>query len=231
MKILDIIVLLFLVLGAVIGFKKGFIKTLVSLVGTILIIVISFNLKDYVANFMIEYLPFFEFGGYFEGLTALNILMYEAVAFLVIFVILSCILGIIINITGIIEKLLNATIVLGVFSKILGAFAGLLEMLVFVYVALFAMSQFNGSSALVMESKVSTAILARTPILNSVVGESYNTMAEIYMLHDKYADSEDKTAYNVEALSIMIQYGVVDAETVQKAIDEGKLDLPGVVFY
>lgn len=231
MTLLDIIVLLLLVLGAVVGFKKGFIKSMVSLIGTILVIVIAFKLKDPIAHFMITYLPFFNFGGYFEGLTALNILMYEAIAFIFIFIILSCILGIVINISGIIEKILNATLVLGFFSKILGAIAGILETLVIVYIGLFALSQFNGSAKMVMESKVSTKILARTPILNTFAGGSYNTMVEIYTLHDKYNETEDKTAYNIEALSIMIKYRVVEASTVQHAIDEGKLDLPNVVFY
>ena len=231
MTVLDIIVLLFLLLGALIGFKKGFIKTMVSLIGIILVIVISFYLKNPIADFMIRYFPFFKFGGFFEGLTALNILMYETIAFLLVFVFLSCILGIIINITGIIEKLLNLTVVLGFFSKILGAIAGILEMLVIVYIALFALSQFSATNKLVMESKVSTKILARTPILSNVVGGSYNTIVEIYELHEKYANSEDKKAYNIEALTIMIKYGVVDASTVQKAIDDGKLDLANVVFY
>lgn len=231
MTILDIIVLLLLCLGAFIGFKKGFIKTMISLIGTILVIVISFKLKDPIANFMISYFPFFKFGGFFEGLTALNILMYETIAFLIIFIFLSCILGIIINITGIVEKILNLTVVLGIFSKILGAIAGILEMIVIVYIGLFALSQFNMTNKMVMESKVSTKILARTPILSNVVGGSYNTAVEIYTLHEKYADSEDKTAYNIEALSIMIKYHVVEASTVQVAIDKGKLDLPNVVFY
>jgi len=231
MTLLDIIVLLLLALGAIIGFKKGFIKTMVSLIGTILVIVISFYLKNPIADFAVEYFPFFEFGGYFEGLTSLNILMYETIAFLLVFVFLSSILGIIINISGIIEKLLNLTIVLGFFSKVLGAIAGILEMLVFAYVALFALSQFNGSNQMVMESDVSTRILARTPILSNVVGGSYNAIVEIYELHDKYAETEDKKAYNIEALSIMIKYGVVDNETVQKAIESGKLKVGEVVFY
>ena len=231
MTILDVVVLLFLALGAVLGFKRGFIKTLVSLIGIILVIVISFQLKNPIAGFMIKYFPFIEFGGYFEGLTALNILLYEAIAFIFVFIFLSSILGIIINITGIIEKLLNITIVLGIFSKILGAIAGVLEMLAFVYIALFAMSQFNGTNQLVMESSVSKTILARTPILSNVTAGSYAAITEIYELHEKYADSEDKTAYNIEALSIMIKYNVVEAATVQQAIDDNKLDLENVVFY
>lgn len=231
MKVLDIVVLLMLLLGAIIGFKKGFIKTMVSLVGIILVIVVSFYLKNPIADFLIRYMPFFNFGGYFEGVSALNILLYETLAFLVVFIILSCVLGIIINITGIIEKLLNVTIVLGVFSKILGALAGVLEMLVILYIGLFALSQFNGSNKLVMESKVSTAILARTPILNRVAGGSYNAIVEIYELHEKYAEDEDKTKYNIDAISIMLKYGIVESSTVQKAIDDGKLDLQNVVFY
>lgn len=231
MTVLDIAVLLFLALGAVIGFKKGLIKTLVSLIGIILVIVISFSLKNPIADFMIRYFPFFEFGGNFEGLTALNILLYETIAFIFVFIILSCILGIIINISGIIEKLLNVTIVLGLFSKILGAIAGILEMVAFVYIALFAMSQFNITNKLVMESNVSKAILARTPILSNVTAGSYAAISEIYELHDKYANSEDKKAYNIEAISIMIKYNVVKASTVQKAIDDNKLKLENVVFY
>ena len=33
MKIVDALIILFLLLGAVMGFKKGFIKTMVSLIG------------------------------------------------------------------------------------------------------------------------------------------------------------------------------------------------------
>jgi len=231
MMVLDIVVILALLLGAIIGFKKGFIKTMVSLIGTILVIVLSFYLKNPLANLLIKYFPFFEFGGFFEGLTALNILLYEIVAFLFIFIILSCVLRIIINISGLIEKLLNITVVLGLFSKILGAIAGLLEMLAFVYIALFALSQFNTTNKYVMESKLSTAILARTPILSNYAGASYNAMAEIYSLQDDYADEEDKTKYNIEAVSIMIKYGIVDRDTVKKIIDDGKLKLENVVFY
>jgi len=231
MTVLDIVVLLLLLVGAVIGYKKGFIRTMVSLIGIILVMAISFYLKNPIADFMVEYFPFFDFGGYFEGLKALNILLYETIAFVFIFIILSCILGIIINVTKVIEKILNLTIVLGFFSKILGAIAGVLEMLVVVYITLFVMSQLHVTNNMVMESKVSTKILARTPILSNVVGGSYNAIAEIYSIQEKYAETNDKTNYNVEAIAIMIKYGVVDAKTVQKAIESGKLDLQNVVFY
>ena len=45
MTILDSIIILFLLCGAVLGFKKGAIKSLVALIGTILLVVISFISK------------------------------------------------------------------------------------------------------------------------------------------------------------------------------------------
>lgn len=228
MSIVDAIIILFLILGALIGFKKGFIKTMVSLIGVILVIVLSFYFKTPIATFMYNYLPFWDFG----GLTVLNIFLYESIAFLLVFVLLSSILGIIINITGIIEKLLNITIVLGFFSKILGAIAGVLEMIVFIFIAAFVLARINVTSEFIMESSWARAILARTPVLANVAGPTYNALSEIYELQKEYADTDDKEAYNVDALTSLIRYGVISKEQAKKLIDDGKLRITTEVnFY
>lgn len=223
MNIVDAVILLALLAGALIGFKKGFIKTMVSLIGTILVIVISFKLKEPIADFMFKYLPFFDFSGMYEGLTVLNILIYDTIAFLLVFVFLSAILGIIINITGVIEKLLNVTIILGAFSKILGAIAGLLEMIAFVYIVLFALAQFNVTSEFVLQSKVGTTILNNTPILSNVAATSVVAIEDIYELQKEYADGKDNQKYNSEALMILVRYNIISADKAQDLIDSGKL--------
>ncbi|MBQ9834006.1 MAG: CvpA family protein [Bacilli bacterium] len=228
MSIVDAIIILFLILGALIGFKKGFIKTMVSLIGVILVIVLSFYFKTPIATFMYNYLPFWDFG----GLTILNIFLYESIAFLLVFVILSSVLGIIINITGIIEKLLNITIVLGFFSKILGAIAGVLEMIVFIFIAAFVLARINVTSEFIMESSWARTILARTPVLANVAGPTYNALSEIYELQKEYADTDDKESYNVDALTSLIRYGVISKEQAKKLIDDGKLRITTEVnFY
>lgn len=223
MNIVDSILLLALLAGAVIGFKKGFIKTMVSLIGTILVIVISFKLKDPISDFMFKYLPFFNFKGTYEGLTALNILIYEAIAFILVFVFLSAILGIIINISGVIEKLLNVTIILGVFSKILGAIAGLLEMIAFSYIVLFALAQFNVTSNYVLESKVGSIILENTPILSHVAAGPVRAIEEIYELQEKYEDKNNMEKFNQEALRILVQFKVISSDKTQELIDSSKI--------
>ena len=45
MNVIDIVILIFLAFGALIGFKRGFTNEFVSLVGIFLIIIFSFLLK------------------------------------------------------------------------------------------------------------------------------------------------------------------------------------------
>ena len=52
------------------------ILSIVGTVGLVAIVIISYTMKTSLANFLIDHLPFFNFGGPLEGLTALNILIY-----------------------------------------------------------------------------------------------------------------------------------------------------------
>ena len=141
MTILDAIIILFLLSGAVLGFKKGAIKSLVTLLGTIIVVVVAYYLKNPVANIIFDYVPFLNFAGSWEGLSTLNILLYEAIAYVIVFVVLWTVLSLIIKLSGIIEKILNATIILGIPSKIIGAVLGFVEALVFGFLILFVLLQ------------------------------------------------------------------------------------------
>ena len=77
MNIVDIVILIFILFGGLIGWKQGFTKSLVNCVGYILIIVIAFVLKNPISEFFMMYLPFFDFFGLIKGLTVLNIALYE----------------------------------------------------------------------------------------------------------------------------------------------------------
>ena len=75
MNIIDIVILIFLGFGALLGFKRGFTRQLVSLVGIFVIIILSFLLKNPISVFLYNNLPFFNFGGIFKDITVLNILL------------------------------------------------------------------------------------------------------------------------------------------------------------
>ena len=73
----------------VVGYKRGLTNQLVSSLGIFAVIVLSFLLKNPVSMFLYEHLPFFKFGGIFKGITALNIILYEFVAFFLVMSILT----------------------------------------------------------------------------------------------------------------------------------------------
>ncbi len=227
MTIIDAIVILFLLLGAVVGFKRGAIRSLVGLVGTIAVVVIAYYLKNPVADLLYNFVPFFEFSGNFEGLVTLNILLYEAIAYILVFMVLYSILSLILKLTGVIEKILTMTIILGIPSKIIGAVLGFIEAVVFSFIVLFVLLQFNGTSSLVKDSSMAMSILDKTPLIGSMVNETYDAILEIDALEEKYKDTNNKDAYNGEILSIMLRYHVVSKSTVERLIDTEKLDFAG----
>ena len=91
MNIVDIVIVIFLLCGALIGFARGFIKETVIFVGTIVVVIGAFILKDVIAVFLYQNLPFINFGGFFKGITSLNIIFYEIVGFFLALIGLSII--------------------------------------------------------------------------------------------------------------------------------------------
>ena len=219
----DSILILFLLLGAVLGFKKGAIKSLVALIGTIVVVVVAYYLKNPVAELLFDYCPFLKFGGAWTGLVTLNILLYEAIAYLLVFVLLSSILSLLIKVSGILETILKMTIILGIPSKILG----FLEALVFSFIVLFILLQFNVTSKMVSDSTLARSIIDKTPIIGHMVNDTYKAIQDINKLQDKYKNDNNKDAYNAEILTIMLKYEVVTPEVTQKLINNKKLDFAG----
>ena len=224
---IDSILILFLLFGAVLGFKKGAIKSLVALIGTIVVVVVAYYLKNPVAELLFDYCPFLKFGGAWTGLVTLNILLYEAIAYLLVFVLLSSILSLLIKVSGILETILKMTIILGIPSKIIGAVLGFLEALVFSFIVLFILLQFNVTSKMVSDSTLARSIIDKTPIIGHMVNDTYKAIQDINKLQDKYKNDNNKDAYNAEILTIMLKYEVVTPEVTQKLINNKKLDFAG----
>ena len=114
MNLIDVISILIILLFGVIGLKRGVIRSLVQFVGTCAVLVLAFVFKDALAGFLMQYLPFFDFGGIFQGISSINILIYELLSFIVIYILMYCVLSIIINLAGLVEKLLDLTVILAI---------------------------------------------------------------------------------------------------------------------
>lgn len=213
-------------MGAVSGFKRGVIKSATMFLGAIVVIFLSFLLKNPVSKVLYSFLPFFQFAGDFEGLTVLNIIIYEAIAFVLVYIVLMSILQLLIKITGGIEKILKFTIVLGIPSKLLGALFGLLEMYLFVFVALFLFSQVPNSGVWIQDSKLGNAIMQSSPVLSNYTKEYYVAIEEIISIKDQNLNNKDE--YNRKCLDILLKYDIVKKDAVEDLIAKGKLSIPKV---
>ena len=103
------------------GFKQGMLPSIVDFVGTFLVFIIAFCVKQPISTLMYENLPFLNFAGIFKGIIGINILFYEVIAYGLTIVLLAIIFGIVKRISLVFNKMLNATIVLTLPNKIIGA--------------------------------------------------------------------------------------------------------------
>ena len=88
-NIVDAIILLVIGLFIVIGWRHGFIKMTVSTVGVVIVFILSFLFKNPIAEWLTFNLPFFSFFGYFKNITILNVVVYQLIAFIIIYSIIG----------------------------------------------------------------------------------------------------------------------------------------------
>lgn len=224
MNMADIVILIALALGAVAGFKAGVIKKTVDFLGIFIIIILSFYLKNYLSVLMYENLPFFSFGGFIKGIEAVNVLIYEAMAFFVVFIALLFILKVVLLVTGIVEKILKATVILSIPSKILGIVVGAIEAYVYVFLVLVILTLPIIKLPYVRESKIGNFMLNNTPILSGVSEEMIDIYGNVYkILTEK--DDKSNEELNEEVITLLIDKQVLSNESAKKLVDKNKIHI------
>ncbi len=229
MNILDAVIIVLLIVGVLGGIRRGLIKEVVLLVGLIAIVVVSWYLRLPISTFLYKHLPFFGFNGLFKDISILNILLYELIAFLAVFTVLSLVLTVLLKISGLIEKILNATIILGIFSKIGGAIVGFIESYIIIYIILFVVNQPFIHMTGIEDSKLSDFILNNTPVLSSITDKTrktindVNNLIEIYKSTGKTKDENDKAKLNEEMIKIFIKYDIISQENLSYLKEKGKI--------
>ena len=136
MNIVDVIIILLIFSGALLGFKRGFTRQLVSLGSFFATVILAFLLKNPVSILLYEHLPFFKFGGILKGVTVLNIALYEVIAFFIMVLLISLLFKVLTIVTNLFEKILKMTIILSIPSKIAGAIVGVIESYIWVFILL-----------------------------------------------------------------------------------------------
>ena len=226
MNIVDYIIIIILILSLLKGFKEGLLPTVVNFIGTFLVFVIAFYFKQPVSTFLYENLPFLSFGGIFKGVIAINILFYEAIAYGLTICLLGIVFGVVKKFAVGLNKLFSITLFLNLPSKIVGAFIGVLEGILFCFILLFIGSVVNTTAKYVNESKYSSIILNNIPILNTVTSNLINSGEEIYETVLKNKNDTNKA--NLETIDILMKYDILSYESANKLIEDKKLNIKNV---
>ena len=234
MNILDIGIVLILIMSAIVGFKRGAIKEIVSLVGIIIVFIVAFSLKGVLGNVLCKWLPFFNFAGNLEGVTVLNILLYQLIAFLIIYSLLFSVYMIVMKISGVVQKLVHMTVILWLPSKIIGAVVAFITGYVMVFVVLLALLIPLKDTDMFKESKFANYIVYDTPILAGSADNISSSINEVYTLGEELSKGDiSKNEANLETMDILLKYKIVSPETARQLIVLDKLDgisgLDGVI--
>lgn len=218
MNIFDIVIILLLVLSFVNGFKRGVLKELVMFFGTILIYVISFLLKGKVGLLLCRIFPFFSF----DGLVSLNILIYQLIAFILIASILFTIFGIVMKFTGILQRIVDVSIILTIPSKILGGIIGLVEGYIIIFSLLIILSVPFKDIDIFTKSYLNNKIVTSSPILSNTLGNLDDLIIDIYDI--KSGNTKNKDVLNKKILDMYIDYNIISKNDLNIIISTKKLD-------
>lgn len=224
MNVADIVILIALALGAVAGFKAGVIKKTADFLGTFIVVILAFYLKNDLSVIMYENLPFFNFGGFIKGVEAINVLLYEILAFIIVFAVLMLILKIVLMVTGLIEKILKATVILSIPSKLLGIVVGAIEMYVYVFIILVVLTLPIFNIPYVRESKLANFMLNNTPILSGISEEMTDIYGEVYTIVTE-KDNKTNEELNEEVLIFLIDKQVLSKESAKKLVEQNKIHI------
>lgn len=221
MNIFSVIVILLIISSGVMGLKKGFLKESVVFIGTILVYIISFLLKDKIGLVLCKWFPFFSF----DGLQTLNILVYQLIAFIFIATILFSIATIIFKLTGIIQKLVDITIILTLPSKIFGFIFGILEGYIVMFLILIILAIPLRNVELFKESTVVTKIMYNNPILSKTLGGVPKTIEDILDVTTEIQKTDyNKNKVALDIMKIELDHNIISKEDTLDLIERGKLD-------
>lgn len=223
--VVDIAIVATILMFAIVGFKNGLIKQATSVVGIILVLVLSFLFKEQIGNILCKIMPFFNFYGNIKGLVVLNILIYQLVGFVIIYSILFSIYTLILKLSGILQKMVNMTIVLLLPSKIGGLILGFIEGYILTFVVLMVLTIPLKNVPLFKDSQVLNMMMTKTPIVSKYTNNLLSIIDETYILVDGVVD--EKMAINeanLKMLDGMLKNKIVSKKTIEQLIVLDKLD-------
>lgn len=206
--IISLIIIILLIFGFLLGFKRGFTYQLIKMIGIFVVLFLSIILKDELGLFLLNNFDILNLN------STISIIIYQSISFIILFFVFNLLLRIILKVSAAFEKILKATIILGIPSKILGGVLGFVEYYIYIFLVLVILSLpiFNLN---IKESGVASFMLNKTPIISKSGIDILDDVNNEYQ--------KDKKINEQEILDILIKNDIISREDVYKLIKDGKI--------
>lgn len=225
MNIIDIIVILGIIFSGYIGMRKGFVKSLVSFVGIVLVFILAYFMKNPIADWLCMNLPFFNFTGSFKGATILNVIFYQIVAFIIMFSLFMAAYHVAVKLSGLVERLLKTSFLLAVPTKVGGMIIGVFEGIVISLIAIVILSLPVLKFDLIENSAIRNYLYNVSPIIGNITGSMNDSVDEILELKEKFDTDDNKEEFNLRSLDIILKHNAMKVSLAERLVNSGKLNI------
>ncbi|MDX5483551.1 CvpA family protein [Bacillus pumilus] len=173
---IDIIILFLLLMGTLVGLKRGFILQFIKLISFVVSILVASMFYQSLAP-QLTWIPAPNFSGgqaqhaFFSG--NLETAYYNTIAFIILFILTKILLAII---GGLLTTIASIPVIKQV-NKLLGGVLGFLETYLFVFILLFvaALLPVDALQTMLSKSILADAIVSNTPYLSGLVKDLWTT--------------------------------------------------------
>ncbi len=218
MTFIDVIIIIILLIGLIIGWNGGFFKTAIDIFSLFVSMVIAGLLKGPLGNLFVSFMPFINM----KGLYSLNIIMYQLVAY---FIILLLVLGIyqgIMKKTKLDDKISDKSLTAQLPSKIVGAVLGIALSIFFTYNFLLVVKFPSFDGSWVRDSYFTNRILENSFLLSDINKKLYDASDNAAIIMDEYKKM-DKKYVDTRIIDLFIEIDFISYEKVDDLRSKGSL--------
>lgn len=225
----DIILLLVLLAFGFEGFRKGLLREAIDIVGSIIVLYLSFILMNPLGNLFLKWFPIFSIKVMNVKLQSLSVLLYQIFAFVIISLILYGILKIILSVTGIFAKVVSLNGVLAFPTKIIGGLLGIVTGYIALFIILLVFSfPLSTTFKAYRESTVKDYIIDNKIFMTKSVRKVSDSINEVYTLISKMdrdkKREKNSSKYNAEVMNIMLKNKIISIDTVDDLVKKEKIN-------
>ena len=202
--IISIVILILLSFGVLLGIKRGFTYQLIKMVGIFLILILSYLLKDLIAEIFIKYFDFIKID------KSISIIFYRMLSFIILCFIFRLILQLLLRISKTFENILKATVILSIPSKILGGILGFIEYYIYIFIILLVLN-LPFMPIDIGKSKMASSMINGTPLMNE------NLDLRLFEDLKEVVDSKGNTE---DYLEVLIKHGIINRKEAMKILEK-----------